>query len=102
MPPSFSTPPVNTPLDGRAARLPVHVAPVQAEQLLGPQAGADGDDRDRPVARVELGGDGLYVLPGVERQHVAAFVPLPLRVPVPDRRVTRREVPCDRPRRAPV
>lgn len=31
---------------------------MEPEQLLGAKAGADRHDRDRPVARVELDGDG--------------------------------------------
>jgi hypothetical protein len=71
---------------------------VQREQFLRPKAASDGDERDRPLARVEFGRDRLNLSPGVEREHVAPFVPLPFRVLDADGGVAGREVPCDGPR----
>src|SRR5215471_14426151 len=53
---------------------------MQAEELGWAQAGSDQHDRDGPEAGVELGGHGFDLLPGLEREHIAALVALALRV----------------------
>jgi hypothetical protein len=79
------------------AGLPVDVATFQAEQFLRSQAGPDGDDRERPIARVELGGDGADFVPRLERPDFAPLVPLPLRVLDPRRCVPGRQSAFDPP-----
>lgn len=75
----------------------VDIRAVEAEQLLRPEAAPDRDDRDRPVAGVKLLGDRLDFRPRLERERVAAFVPLSLRVADPDGGVTGAEAPRGRP-----
>ncbi len=84
LPPSLNIPPVNRLRTCSETRLTVNVGAVETEQLFRAQAGADGEDRDRPVARVELVRDLLHVGPRLERRHLAPLVPLPLRVLDPD------------------
>jgi hypothetical protein len=62
------------------ARSAVYVSAVQAEDLLRPQPAAAGDDRDRPIAGIELVCDLDNLLPGLEGKHLPALVPLALRV----------------------
>jgi hypothetical protein len=79
------------PLDPKQSVLPVDVGAVQTGELLRPQAATDGEDRDRAEPRMQLRGDRLDLVPRLERENVAPFVPAQLRIldPPDASRVTR-------------
>jgi len=59
------------------AGVPVDVAPLERDPLLGPQAGQRGQDRQGAEARAELRGDRLHVGERLERRNLP---PLRLRI----------------------
>lgn len=72
---------------------PVDIAPLKRGPLLGAQAGAGGEERDGGEAWVELGGDGLDLGPGLERDDLG---PSRLRVLDDPGGVLVQPVPADR------
>lgn len=59
-------------LDGDDAGLAVDVPALECDQLLRTQAGACGEDRNGREPRVEFGGHGLDMRPGLERYDLGA------------------------------
>jgi hypothetical protein len=83
--------------DADSPSFPVDVGAVQADPLLGPQACADCEDGDRGIAGIKLVGDGVDLLPRLERSDLAALVPVSPWVLDPVGRVPLDEAAVQRP-----
>lgn len=75
---------VRVPLaDTDEPRVAVDVTPLERDPFLWSEAGADCEERDCPVALVELVRDRVDLGPRLERDDRLPLVPLPLRVADP-------------------
>jgi hypothetical protein len=95
---SFNSPPTNRrrTLTDRASRsTSERCRPIHSS---GRRPGADRENGDRRITWVELVGDGVDLLPGLERRYLAPLVPVPPWVPDPVGRVPLDEAAGDAPR----